>query len=60
MQHLLAGSVWEADLVRDELRGDALEQLVTQDSMQVVDETSFPTLGGKSEGVRVQYCGTSG
>jgi len=45
--------------VGDELCGDALKQLITQDSILVIDETSFPTLGGRSEGVQVQYCGTS-
>jgi len=61
LHHLFAGTVREseADLVRDELRGDAMERLVSQYSMRVIDRTNFPTLGGKSEGIQVHYCRTS-
>src|SRR6266567_8318928 len=60
MQRLLSSAVWDADLVRDDLRGYVLEQLGTRDAIVVIDESSFPKRGCKSAGVQVQYCGTSG
>ncbi len=41
MQRLLARAVWDADLVRDDVRTYALEQLGTQDAILAIDETSF-------------------
>src|SRR5437763_8200338 len=40
MQRLLSSAVWDADLVRDDLRGYVLEQLGTQDAIVVIDESS--------------------
>jgi SRSO17 transposase len=60
MQRLLSSTVWEADLVRDDLRSYVLEQLGTHDAIVAIDETSFPKRGCKSAGVQVQYCGTTG
>jgi SRSO17 transposase len=60
MQRLLSSAVWDADLVRDDLRGYVLEQLGTSEAIAVIDETSFPKRGCKSAGVGVQYCGTTG
>jgi len=60
MQRLLSSAVWDADLVRDDLRGYVLEQLGTAEAIAVIDETSFPKRGCKSAGVQVQYCGTTG
>jgi SRSO17 transposase len=60
MQRLLSSAVWEADLVRDDLRSYVLEQLGTHDAIVAIDETSFPKRGCKSAGVQVQYCGTTG
>jgi SRSO17 transposase len=60
MQRLLARSVWDADLVRDDLRSYVLEQLGTHEAIVAIDETSFPKRGSKSAGVQVQYCGTTG
>ena len=60
MQRLLASSVWNADLVRDDLRSYVLEQLGDQQAIVVIDETSFPKRGDKSAGTQVQYCGTTG
>ncbi len=45
MQRLLASAVWDADLVRDELRAAILEQLGDQEAIVVIDETSFPKRG---------------
>jgi SRSO17 transposase len=60
MQRLLSSAVWNADLVRDDLRSSVLEQLGTHDAIVVIDESSFPKQGCKSAGVQVQYCGTTG
>jgi SRSO17 transposase len=60
MQRLLARSVWDADLVRDDVRSYALEQLGTQEAILAIDETSFPKAGTHSAGVGKQYCGTTG
>jgi SRSO17 transposase len=60
MQRLLSTAVWDADLVRDEVRSYVLEQLGTQEAIVAIDETSFPKRGCKSAGVQVQYCGTTG
>jgi len=53
MQRLLSSAVWDADLVRDDLRGYVLEQLGTAEAIAVIDETSFPKRGCKSAGVQV-------
>jgi SRSO17 transposase len=60
MQLLLSSAVWDADLVRDDLRSYVLEQLGDQQAIVVIDETSFPKRGDKSAGTQVQYCGTTG
>jgi SRSO17 transposase len=60
MQRLLSQAVWDAGLVRDDLRGYVLEHLGQEAAILVIDETSFPKRGKKSAGVQVQYCGTSG
>lgn len=41
MQRLLASAVWDADLVRDDLRGYVLEQLGDHEPIVVIDETSL-------------------
>ncbi|GCE29601.1 hypothetical protein KDA_50850 [Dictyobacter alpinus] len=42
MQRLLASAVWDADLVRDDLREYILEKIGTAQAILVIDETSFP------------------
>ena len=60
MQRLLSSAVWDANLVRDDLREYVLEQLGDPQAILAIDETSFPKRGSKSAGVQVQYCGTTG
>jgi SRSO17 transposase len=60
MQRLLSQAVWDADLVRDDLREYILEHLGQESAILVIDESSFPKRGKKSAGVQVQYCGTTG
>jgi SRSO17 transposase len=60
MQRLLNSAVWDADLVRDDLRTYILEHLFDPHAVLAIDETSFRKRGKKSAGVKKQYCGTTG
>src|SRR5215471_7198533 len=60
MQRLLNAAVWDADLVRDDLRTYILERLGDPGAILVIDETSFRKRGNKSAGVARQHCGTTG
>jgi SRSO17 transposase len=60
MQHLLAGARWDADAVRDDLRGYVIEYLGSPDGVLVVDETGDLKKGRASAGVQRQYSGTAG
>jgi len=60
MQHLLDRARWDADGVRDELRGYVVEQLGEADAVLVVDETGYLKKGTRSVGVARQYTGTAG
>src|SRR5215218_9058116 len=59
MQRLLRTADWDADAVRDELRGYVLERL-GPDGVLIVDETGFIKKGIRSAGVARQYTGTTG
>src|SRR3954453_4224531 len=60
MQRLLNHADWDADLVRDDLRGYVVEHLGDERAVLVVDETGFLKKGGKSAGVNRQSSGTAG
>jgi SRSO17 transposase len=60
MQHLLAGAVWDADAVRDDVRGYVVEHLGDPGAVLVVDETGDVKKGTASAGVQRQYSGTAG
>ena len=60
LQHLLGRANWDADLVRDDLRGYVTEQLGEEGAILIVDETGFIKKGQKSVGVKRQYTGTAG
>ena len=60
VQHLLSTYVWDADLVRDDLRDYVVEHLGDANGVLVVDETGFLKKGNKSVGVQRQYSGTAG
>ena len=60
MQRLLNHADWDADAVRDDLRGYVVEQLGDDAAVLVVDETGFLKKGTKSAGVARQYSGTAG
>src|SRR5712692_10525516 len=60
VQRLLNAAHWDADAVRDDLRGYVVEHLGVPDGVLVVDETGFLKKGTKSVGVKRQYSGTAG
>src|SRR3954447_22191197 len=59
MQRLLRSADWNADAVRDELRGYVIEGLGAG-GVLIVDETGFIKKGIRSAGVARQYTGTTG
>lgn len=60
MRHLLARAVWDAEAVRDDLRGYVTEYLSDDDAVLIVDETGDLKKGVRSVGVQRQYTGTAG
>ena len=60
IQHLLGRANWDADLVRDDLRGYVREHLGEEGAILIVDETGFIKKGKGSAGVKRQYTGTTG
>jgi SRSO17 transposase len=63
LQHLLAAARWDADAVRDDLRGYVVDHLAPADPGQavlVVDETGDVKKGSQTVGVQRQYTGTAG
>jgi SRSO17 transposase len=60
MQRLLGYYRWDADDVRDDLRGYVLDFLGDPSGVVVADETGFLKKGTKSAGVQRQYSGTAG
>ena len=60
VQRLLTAYEWDADLVRDDLRGYVVEHLGYIDTVLVIDETGFIKKGTKSVGVQRQYSGPAG
>jgi SRSO17 transposase len=60
VQRLLNAAHWDADGVRDDLRGYVVEYLGTPEGVLVIDETGFLKKGTKSVGVKRQYSGTAG
>jgi SRSO17 transposase len=59
-QHLLSRARWDADAVRDDLRGFVVEHLHHQDAVLVVDETGDLKKGCHTVGVQRPYTGTAG
>jgi SRSO17 transposase len=61
MQRLLTTARWDADALRDDVRGYVIERLGDPAGVLVVDETGFlKKKGAKSAGVQRQYSGTAG
>ena len=59
-QAILGRGRWEADSLRDLVRGYALETLADDDAVLVFDETGFLKQGKASCGVARQYTGSAG
>jgi SRSO17 transposase len=60
LQHLLARAKWDADAVRDDLRGYVVDHFADPGAVLVVDETGDVKKGVQSVGVQRQYTGTAG
>lgn len=60
LQHLLARAVWDAEEVRDDLRGYVVDAIGDKDAILVFDETGDVKKGNQSVGVQRQYTGTAG
>lgn len=57
LQHLLAGSHWDADGIRDELQHYVAERLGEDGGVLILDDTGFVKKGTTSAGVQRQYSG---
>lgn len=60
MHHLLSRAKWDADAVRDDVRGYVVEHLYDGRAVLVVDETGDVKKGTGTVGVQRQYTGTAG
>jgi SRSO17 transposase len=60
MQHLLARARWDADGVRDDVRGYVAGHLGDPGAVLVAGETGDLTKGTATAGVPRQYTGTAG
>jgi SRSO17 transposase len=60
MQRLLGEAVWDADQVRDDLRGYVADELGDADGVLILDDTGDLKKGLASVGVQRQYTGTAG
>jgi SRSO17 transposase len=60
LQHLLAGSKWEPDDIRDDLQEYVAGKLGEADGVLIIDDTGFIKKGITSAGVQRQYSGTAG
>lgn len=60
MQRLLRQAVWDADRVRDDVRGLVVQTLGRPNGVLIADETGFLKKGTASVGVQRQYTGTAG
>src|ERR671932_379408 len=59
-QAILGRGRWDADALRDIVRGYVVEHLADEDAVLVVDETGFLKQGKRSCGVARQYTGSAG
>lgn len=60
LQHLLAGSKWQPDDIRDDLQEYVADKLGEADGVLIIGDTGFIKKGTRSAGVQRQYTGTSG
>jgi SRSO17 transposase len=60
LEWLLNGAKWDADVLRDEVRGYVVEHLGSADAVLIADDTQAIKKGTKSVGVARQHCGATG
>lgn len=60
MQRLLGEAVWDADAVRDDIRGYVVDELGDPGGVLILDDTGDLKKGTHSVGVQRQYTGTAG
>jgi SRSO17 transposase len=60
LEHLLGGARWDADVLRDAVRGYVLRGLADPDGALVLDDTPVIKKGTQSVGVAPQHCGLTG
>src|SRR6266508_4447035 len=60
LEHLLGGARWDADVLRDAVRGYVLRGLGDSGGALVLDDTQVIKKGVKSVGVAPQHCGLTG
>jgi SRSO17 transposase len=60
MQRLLGEAVWDADAVRDDVRGYVVDELGDPGAVLILDDTGDLKKGVHSVGVQRQYTGTAG
>lgn len=56
-EHLLDGAVWDADVLRDQVRDYVVTGLGATDAVLIADDTQAIKKGNKSVGVAPQHCG---
>jgi SRSO17 transposase len=59
-EHLLGGAKWNADVLRDVIRGYVLQGLADPGAALILDDTQVIKQGVKSVGVAPQHCGLTG
>jgi len=60
LEHLLGGARWDADVLREQVRGYVLRGLADPGGALVLDDTQVIKKGAKSVGVAPQHCGLTG
>jgi SRSO17 transposase len=60
MQRLLGEAVWDADAVRDDVRGYVIDAIGAADGVLILDDTGDLKSGTHTVGVQRQYTGTAG
>lgn len=60
MQRLLTEAVWDAEAVRDDVRGYVVDELGDPQAVLILDDTGDLKKGTHSVGVQRQYTGTAG
>jgi SRSO17 transposase len=60
MQRLLGEAVWDADAVRDDVRGYVVDAIGEPGGVLILDDTGDLKAGSRTVGVQRQYTGTAG